>query len=78
LEKEKIYLATISGAQHVTNNLLNQLRIVTFEIENHPSFDQEVALNFENMLAEAATLIKALSAAQRIDAEAIRQSISPK
>lgn len=32
-EKEKIYVAAIHGAQHVTNNLLNQLMLVQRAIE---------------------------------------------
>jgi len=77
LEKEKIYLATISGAQHITNNLLNELKVVMFEIENHPSFDQEVVLMFEDMLAEAPTLMKHLSTVEKIDDETIRKSVHP-
>lgn len=48
-----------------------------FEIENHPSFDQEVALMFEDMLAEAPTLMKHLSTVEKIDDETIRKSVHP-
>ncbi len=77
-EKEKIYLATIHGAQHITNNLLNQLQIVELEIESHQEFDQEVSLMFKDMLIEASSLMKALSGAEKIDAKTIRKSICPK
>jgi hypothetical protein len=56
---------------------LNELKVVMFEIENHPSFDQEVALMFEDMLAEAPTLMKHLSTVEKIDDETIRKSVHP-
>ena len=77
-EKEKIYLATIHGAQHITNNLLNELKIVEFEIENHPEFDKEVSSMFNDMLTEANNLIKNLSSVENIDDDVIRKSIYPK
>lgn len=77
-EKEIIYLATIHGAQHITNNLLNQLKIVEIEIENHPEFDKAVSSMFNDMLVEANTLIKDLSSVGNIDGETIRKSIQPK
>jgi hypothetical protein len=76
-EKEKIYLATISGAQHITNNLLNELKVVEFEIDNHPDFDKEVSSMFENMVWEASTLMKNLSAVDNIDDQTIRKSVAP-
>lgn len=77
-EKEKIYLATIHGAQHITNNLLNGLKLVELEIENHTEFDKEVSSMFNNMIAEANTLMKDLSSVENIEDEAIRKSIYPK
>jgi len=77
-EKEKIYLATIHGAQHITNNLLNELKLVELEIEKHPEFDKEISSMFGEMLTEANDLIKELSSVNEIDDETIRQSIYPK
>ena len=77
-EKEKIYLATIHGAQHITNNLLNELQIVELEIENHPEFNKEVSLMFSDMLNEANKLINDLSSVEYIDDDTIRKSIYPK
>lgn len=77
-EKEIIYLATIHGAQHIINNLLNELKVVEFEIENNPKFNKEVSSMFCNVLAEANTLIKDLSNVDNVDDKTIRHSISPK
>jgi len=76
-EKEAIYIATIHGAQHVTNNLLNQLNLVKLEINKDKSFDKNVAKLFESMLLEADFLIKKLSSVENINAEEIKNSVSP-
>ncbi len=76
-EKEEVYLATIRGAQHVTNNLLNELILVDMEIENHPSFNKETLNLFHEMLHEAKKLIKKLSSVELITPESIRKSVEP-
>lgn len=77
-EKEKIYQATIFGAQHITNNLLNELQLVKLEIENNPDFDKKIASLFDGMLTESNTLLKQLSDVEQINEEAIKESIYPK
>jgi len=74
-EKEKIYLATIYSAQHITNNLLNQIKIVEFEIDKHSTFDKEVISMFNEMLVEASTLMQSLSTVDTIEDDAIRKSV---
>lgn len=77
LEKEKIYLATMHGAQHITNNLLNELKVVEFEIKKHADFDKEIVIMFDNMLIEADDLMSKLSEVDNIDEESIKKSIYP-
>ena len=77
-EKQKIYLATIKGAQHVTNNLLNQLKIVELEIENNPAFDKEVLSMFQDMQNEASSLMRDLSSVDKINDKIILDSVYPK
>lgn len=77
LEKEKIYLATMHGAQHITNNLLNELKVVEFEIKKHADFDKEIVTMFDNMLIEADDLMCKLSEVNDIDEESIKNSIYP-
>ena len=76
--KEKIYLATMHGALHIINNLLNQLKIVELEIKNNPDFDKEISELFDNMLFEASSLLKEFSSVKTIEAEEIIKSICPK
>jgi hypothetical protein len=75
IEKKKIYLATIYAAQHITNNLLNQIKIVEFEIDKHSTFDKEVISMFNEMLVEASTLMQSLSTVDTIEDDAIRKSV---
>lgn len=77
-ENEKIYRATIHGAQHITYNLLNELKLIELEIENHPEFDKETLSLFGDMMNEAEALMKELSTIKEIDDKTIRQSIYPK
>lgn len=77
-EKEKIYLATIHGAQHILNNLLNQLDLVYLEAKSHKDFDAKTLGYFDTMIKEATALMKELSAIKQIDDEKIRQSVHPK
>jgi hypothetical protein len=76
-EKEAIYLASILGAQHVINNLLNQLKLVEMEINKQPNFDKEIAALFVDMLAEASGLMNKLSSVKEIEADAIKRSVDP-
>jgi hypothetical protein len=75
IEKKNIYLATMSGAQHITNNLLNGLKLVEMEITKHPTFDKEVVELFDGMLVEADTLMKKLSSVEKIDPDVIKKSV---
>lgn len=77
-EREKIYLATIHGAQHIVNNLLNGLKVVEYEIVNHPNFDNEVSSMFSDALVEANSLMKSLSSVNQIEYEAIKNAIYPR
>lgn len=77
-EKEAIYIASISGAQHVTNNLLNELKLVEMEVNKQANFDKEIAELFVAMQAEAKDLMKKLSSVKEIDADEIKRSVDPR
>ena len=74
-EKKAIYLATMQSAQHITNNLLNQLMLVKREIGKHKDFDPKVAASLDTMTEEAGRLLQSLSSVEDIEAEQITQSI---
>ena len=76
-EKEEIYLATINGAQHVTNNLLNGLTLVEMEIRNHPTFNQEAKEHFIELRTNSKELMQQLSSVDEIQPDKIRKSVAP-
>ncbi len=76
-EKEDVYLATIHGSQHITNNLLNGLILIDMEINKHPDFDQESKRQFEELLKDSRKLMTQLSSVDDINAEKIRKSVAP-
>ncbi len=77
-EKENIYHATVYGAQHILNNLLNQLTLVKIEIDKHASFNKEVAGQFDTMTKQAQQLVVQLSSVQEMEEEKIKDSVYPK
>lgn len=77
-EKENIYRATVTGTQHIINNLLNQLILVKLEIDKNPAFDTAVAEKFESMTNDARKLVHKLSSVENIEEEEIKDSIYPK
>ena len=77
-EKENIYRATVHGTQHIMNNLLNQLTLVSMEIEKNTHFNPLVAASFEKMKAQALELVDKLSSVEEVEEQAIKESIRPK
>jgi PAS domain S-box-containing protein len=76
-EKENVYRATVSGTQHILNNLLNQLSLVRIEIDKHPDFDKDVSIAFDKIKNEAKKLVDKLSSVEEIDEENIKKSVYP-
>jgi hypothetical protein len=77
-EKEGIYHATAYGAQHILNNLLNQLMLVKIEMDRDPNFNKEVLDKFKRMTKQAQDLVKNLSSVEIIDEGSIKESIYPR
>lgn len=76
-EKEAIYLATIHGAQHILNNLLNQLQYIRLEVENHEDFNREVIAVYDDIVDEASSLITKLSSVSELSESNIKKSVAP-
>lgn len=76
-EKENIYRATVHGTQHIMNNLLNQLSLVSMEIKRSPDFDPAIAESFEKMKGQALELVNQLSSVEEIEEQNIKDSVRP-
>jgi hypothetical protein len=74
-EKEKIYLATIHGAQHIINNLLNQLQLIQLKTRSGEKLDEKTLRVFDEILIEANSLMHELAEVDHIDEKKIKQSI---
>mgnify|MGYP001267714014 CR=1 FL=1 len=77
-EKEAVYLATIHGSQHITNNLLNGLLLIDMEIKKLPTFDSRVKRLFLGSIEDSKRLLDKLSSVEKIDPEEIRNSVAPR
>lgn len=75
--KEEIYQAMVHSAQHILNNLLNQLQIVRLEAESSSDFDPKIVAHLIEMSEEANILMKTLSQLEEPSEEEIRQSVRP-
>ena len=76
-KKKNIYRATVTSAQHILNNLLQQVNIVNKEIARNSTFNQEVANKFIVMQKQASELVHKLSSIEKIDVSEIKKSVYP-
>lgn len=76
-EKEAIYLATMHAVQHITNNLLNQLRLIEMELDGHPHLNAETIETLRQIMQNAEHLLSALATVTHIDSDEIRRSVHP-
>ncbi len=74
-EKDKIYRVTMFGAQHILNNLLNQMQIINLEIERHPDFDPSVLAALNAITEDARQLMTQLSSVDVIEESKIREAV---
>jgi hypothetical protein len=77
-EKQELYLSMTQAAQHVLNNLLNQLQLFKLAAENSNDFDPKILNLFDGMTAEANQLIARLSSVTELNQKNIRESVAPK
>lgn len=74
----KIYQSTVSAANHILNNFLNQVQVIKIEASECKDFDQEVLKTFDQAFSEANALVNQLSNLDEISEENIKDSILPK
>jgi len=77
-EKQKIFYATVSAAQHILNNLLNQVRLAFDEIDETKELDDKTRQYLEQSLAEGEELVTKLSSVTEFNEKSIKGSVSPK
>ena len=76
-EKREIYLATAGSAQHIINNLLNQMQLFKMEAEANTELNEGVVALYDNAINEGKFLVKKLSSIDVLTREKIKQSVYP-
>lgn len=77
-DKQEEYLATINGAQHVINNLMNGFILINLEIDKHLLFNQQILKLFLKLQDDSIKLMKELSSVSRIEPKVIRRYVAPR
>jgi PAS domain S-box-containing protein len=77
-EKRIIYRATVSSAQHILNNFLNNMLLFKMKAEKADIFDAETKAQFEYAITQGTELVKKLSAVEILTESNIKASIDPK
>jgi len=77
-EKQEIYLSMTNAAQHVLNNLLNQLQLFKMAADSSGDFDRNILALYDDVTNEARNLITRLSSVTELNHQNIRESVAPK
>jgi len=76
--KREIYVSMTHAAQHVLNNLLNQLQLFKLAADRSSDFDRNTLKLFDGMTREASELITRLSSVTELNRQNIWDSVGPK
>lgn len=78
-EKEKriIFNATVSSAQHILNNLLNQMQYFKLMAEETKALDKSTTDLYEQSMSDGKEMIERLSAVDEMSEETIKASVYP-
>ena len=76
-EKREIYISMVRAAQHVLNNLLNQLQLFKLVADRSRDFDREILGLFDDVAKESSDLMGRLSSVTEVRSENIAKSVAP-
>jgi hypothetical protein len=77
-EKRDVYLSTVSSTQHILNNLLNQLQLVFFDLDERHDLESETRKLLKRSIEEGKEQVERLSSVTELDSESIQDSVRPK
>jgi hypothetical protein len=77
-EKKEIFIATVAVMQHILNNFLNQMSLFKLEAEECENFDRTVLDLYDEVIDEADSQIKKLSAVHTLTQQEIENSVYKK
>jgi hypothetical protein len=77
-EKYEVYLATVQSTQHILNNLLNQLQLMFFELDENRELAGDTRKLLKKSMKEGKAQVERLSSVTEISSESIQDSVKPK
>jgi len=77
LEKREVFLATMRSTQHILNNLLNQLQLVFFELDDRHELESETRKLLKRSIKDGKEQIERLSSVTEMRSESIEKSVKP-
>jgi hypothetical protein len=77
-EKRDVYLATVRSTQHILNNLLNQLQLVFFDLDERHELDSKTRKLLKRSIKEGKEQVERLSSVTELNSESIQDSVRPK
>ena len=76
-EKREVFVATVRSTQHILNNLLNQLLLVTLDLDEHHRMEPETLDLLNRSIREGVNLVGRLSSVTEMDSDSIERSVLP-
>jgi len=77
-EKRDVFLATVSSTQHILNNLLNQLQLVFFDLDERHELESETRKLLRRSIKQGKEQVERLSSVTELSSESIQDSVRPK
>ena len=76
-EKREVFLATVRSTQHILNNLLNQLQLAFFELDERHGLESDTRRLLKQSIKEGKEQVERLSAVTEMRSESIEKSVKP-
>ena len=76
-EKREVFLATVRSTQHILNNLLNQLQLVFFELDERHELESDTRRLLKQSIKEGKEQVERLSSVTEMRSESIEKSVKP-
>jgi hypothetical protein len=77
-EKREVFLATVRSTQHILNNLLNQLQLAFFELDERHELESDTRKLLKRSIKEGKEQVERLSAVTEMRSESIEKSVKPR
>jgi hypothetical protein len=77
-EKREVFLATVRSTQHILNNLLNQLQLAFFELDERHELESDTRKLLKRSIKEGKEQVERLSAVTEMRSESIEESVKPR